>query len=73
MGNDRPSRRVPTISTVSLGEAWLRIAKLILDEGAPSEYDALPITELERVVLDVDSPDPTDPVIAEYADPVRLQ
>ena len=73
MGNDRPLTRVQTISTVSLGAAWLRIAKLIVDEGAPSEYDALPIKELERVVLDVGSPDPADPVIAEYADPERLQ
>ena len=73
MGNDPLLTRVQTISTVSLGEAWLRIAQLILEEGAPSEYDALPITELERVVLDVGSPDPTDPVIAQYADPERLQ
>ncbi|MET4705893.1 thymidylate synthase [Frigoribacterium sp. UYMn621] len=65
--------RLQTISTTSIGEAWLQVAELILDGGAPSEYDGLPITELERVVLDVEGPDPTDSVIAKYADPERLQ
>lgn len=72
MTNRHTPTRVPTISTASIGEAWLRVAELILADGAPSEYDGLPITEMDRVVLDVADPDPADPVIAAYADPERL-
>jgi thymidylate synthase len=72
MTETRRSTRATSIAAETLGEAWLRVAAAILEDGAPSRYDDLPITELERVTLDVARPDPEDPVIAELADPERL-
>ena len=72
MTETRRSTRATAIAAETLGEAWLRVAEAILEAGAPSRYDDLPITELERVTLDVARPDPEDPVIAELADPERL-
>jgi thymidylate synthase len=72
MTETRTSARATAIAAETLGEAWLRVAAAILEVGAPSRYDDLPITELERVTLDVARPDPGDPMIAELADPERL-
>lgn len=71
MKTESPARATP-IAADTLGEAWLRVASAILSGGASSHYDQLPITELERVTLDVARPNPADPVIAEFADPERL-
>jgi thymidylate synthase len=60
------------VQTVSLGAAWLEVARLILEEGRPATYDGLPIVEVSYVTLDVAAPDPLDRFIAEHADPVRL-
>lgn len=56
----------------SLGEAWLDIARRILEEGRKSTYDGLPILEVAHATLVVDRPDPDDPLIAAHADPGRL-
>ncbi len=56
----------------TLGSAWIAVAKRILEEGAASTYDGLPIVELSHVTLDIASPDPTDAIIAEHGDPERL-
>jgi thymidylate synthase len=63
---------VLTISTASIGEAWLDIARDILDAGRISRYDGLPIRELAVVTLEVAQPDPADELIARFADPERL-
>jgi thymidylate synthase len=63
---------VITISTASIGEAWLEVARRILDDGAVAAYDGLPILELESVALEVAHPDPADELIARHADPERL-
>jgi thymidylate synthase len=63
---------VITISTATIGEAWLEVARRILDEGAVATYDGLPITELESVALEVVHPHPADELIARHADPERL-
>jgi thymidylate synthase len=60
------------VQTVSLGAAWLEVARLILEEGRPATYDGLPMVEVSYVTLDVAAPDPLDSFIAEHADPVRL-
>jgi thymidylate synthase len=61
-----------TLATASIGEAWLAVARGILDDGAVATYDGLPITELPSVTLEIAHPDPADELIARFADPERL-
>ena len=61
-----------TVATASIGEAWLGVARRILDQGVVATYDGLPITELASVTLEVAEPDPDDALIARFADPDRL-
>lgn len=60
------------LAVPSLGAAWARIARSILQDGMPATYDGLPILELPSVVLDIECPDPEDEFIARHADPERL-
>jgi thymidylate synthase len=60
------------VSTETIGEAWLAIAGRILDDGAASTYDGLPILELERGTISVSAPAADDPIIRDFADPERL-
>lgn len=61
-----------TIETTTIGEAWLAVAERILDSGAPSRYDDLPILELPRVTLTVEHPSAQDALVAQFGDPARL-
>jgi thymidylate synthase len=61
-----------TLATATIGEAWLAVARRILDQGTVASYDGLPITELASVTLEVARPDPDDDLIARLADPERL-
>src|SRR5580704_9930176 len=61
-----------SVQTETIGEAWLAIARRILDSGAPSTYDGLPILELERVTVTVSAPRADDAIIRDFADPERL-
>lgn len=61
-----------TGTAVSLGTAWLGVARCILNEGVDRTYDALPIRELAHVVLEIAHPDPDDPIIAAHGDPEWL-
>ena len=56
----------------TLGEAWLKIAARILEEGRKSTYDGLPILEVAHATLVVEHPDPEDALIAAHANPERL-
>ena len=60
------------IETETIGEAWLAIARRILEDGADSSYDGAPILELERVTLTVAHPDSVDPIVTELGDAQRL-
>jgi thymidylate synthase len=60
------------IETNTIGEAWLAIARHILDEGTPSTYDGAPILDLERVTLSVALPASIDPIVTELGDAERL-
>ena len=71
MGKIEPARGA-TLSARTLGEAWLDVAALILERGAASTFDGLPLKEVERVTLDVAEPDPDDGLIAAYAGEARL-
>jgi hypothetical protein len=61
------------IQTDTIGEAWLEIAARILADGRPSEYDELPILEVEQATLTVTGPSATDAIISRFADPERLE
>jgi thymidylate synthase len=60
------------VETDSIGEAWLAIARHILDTGQPSRYDDLPIVELPRVTITVRRPRTHDEIIRRLGDPARL-
>jgi thymidylate synthase len=59
--------RATILSARTLGEAWLDAARLILDHGAPSVFDELPLLEVELVTLDIAHPDPDDALIGAHA------
>lgn len=61
-----------TVQAESLGAAWVGVAERILELGAPSIYDGLPIVELAHVTLDIARPGPHDAFIEERGDPERL-
>ena len=56
-----------TLSAETIGEAWLAVARLILDNGTPSHWEGLPFIEIERVTLDIAQPGPDDALIARHA------
>jgi thymidylate synthase len=66
------SRGPEWISTPSLGEAWVAVATRILERGARSTYDGLPIRETMLATVHVERPASDDALIAEHADPERL-
>jgi thymidylate synthase len=61
-----------TISTDTIGDAWLGVARTILSEGVRSTYDGLPIHEVMMANLIVASPQSSDEIIERYADDDRL-
>ncbi|MDQ1545389.1 MAG: thymidylate synthase [Actinomycetota bacterium] len=60
------------LTTETIGESWLAIARRILAAGSPSRYDGMPILELPRVTLTVNEPLSVDPIIEKLANPERL-
>lgn len=60
------------VGAETIGEAWLDVARAILDNGRASAYDGRGILEIAQATLDVAHPDPDDAIIARLADPERL-
>jgi thymidylate synthase len=60
------------IEVMTLGEAWMSIAAAILTGGVVGSWDGLPIVEVFRATLDVNTPMVEDPIIAKHGDPERL-
>ncbi len=60
------------VGAETIGEAWLDVARAILDSGRASAYDGRGILEIAQATLDVAHPDPDDAIIARLADPERL-
>ena len=67
-GSDGPL----TLQAVTIGAAWLAVARRILADGIVSRYDDLPVREISLVTLAVERPDPDDEIIARHGDPERL-
>jgi thymidylate synthase len=63
---------VAVVEAPTIGDAWLRVSREILDRGEPAAWGPLPTVELARLTLVVARPDPSDPVIAELGDPEWL-
>lgn len=63
---------VAIVEADTLGEAWLRVSRAILDDGEPATWGLLATVELARLTVAVERPDPEDPLIAELGDPDRL-
>ena len=63
----KSARRGITLASASIGDAWLEVANVILTHGTPSTFSGLPLLECDLVTLDVQYPNPGDPIIAEHA------
>jgi thymidylate synthase len=61
-----------SVSTATIGEAWLEIARRILVEGVASRYDDLPILEVPRVTITVGHPRTGDEIVREFGDRERI-
>ena len=61
-----------TITASTLGEAWIAIARRIMDDGVPGSYDGLAMREVLMATLVVEMPQTTDDIVDRYADPERL-
>ena len=61
------------VTAETIGEAWLDVATRILHDGAPSTYDDLPILEVPRVTIIVNSPRTVDAIVSEFGDVERLE
>ena len=60
------------IEATTLGEAWMAISAAILTSGVEGSWEGVPIVEVFRVTIDVDSPRVDDAIIAEHGDPKRV-
>jgi thymidylate synthase len=61
-----------TVKARTIGEAWLAIARHIVESGHRSTYEGLGIREVLLVTLRVEQPNSSDPTIDQLADPERL-
>lgn len=60
------------VQATTLGEAWVRVASVILQQGVAGDWEGLPIVEVFRATLEVQSPSVDDPIIARHGDRERL-
>lgn len=61
------------IEAGSLGECWLQISHLILDQGQPSHYDGALTLEIANLTMIAETSDPKDAMILENGDPAWLE
>ena len=57
------------IETQTLGECWMQVSRLILENGQQAKYDGAPILDVNRLTTLTETPDPQDPLIQELGDP----
>ncbi len=61
-----------TIESPTLGEAWLAVSRMILEQGKSAVWGDSPTRELTLVTLIAEAPTSQDPVIRELGDPAWL-
>ena len=59
---------VTIVEAQTLGDAWLDVSRAILDSGTTATWGPLPTTELPRLTVVVEKPDPADRLIAALGD-----
>ena len=62
-----------SITTSTIGEAWIDVARRILSIGSIAEYDGMATRELVMTTLHVADPRSDDAFIKRLADPERLE
>jgi thymidylate synthase len=62
-----------SVNTSTIGEAWIEIARRILADGARSRYDGLPVLEMPRAIITVNSPRTDDAIVRRFGDAERLR
>ena len=67
--NPEPTR---TIDETTIGEAWIAVARRIMDAGIASTYDGLAMREILMATIIVRSPKTTDDIVERFASPERL-
>ena len=60
------------IESPSLGQCWLQVSRLIMEQGRHSRYDGAATKEIAHLTLVVDTPDPNDELIRRHGDPAWL-
>ena len=60
------------LGTKTIGEAWILVARNIMERGTISTYEGKKIVELMMVSLEIANPKSQDAIIAQFADRERL-
>ena len=58
--------------STTIGEAWLDVARRILDKGVPGRWDGAALREILLTTVEVEAPRASDPLLDRFADPHRL-
>jgi thymidylate synthase len=64
--------RTTVIESSTIGEAWIAIARVIMEFGVASTYDGLAMREVLMMTITVNDPKPTDSIVERFAEPERL-
>lgn len=67
------SHHIHLIDAQSLGECWLAVSNLILQEGYTARYDGSPIKEVANLSTVIKNPNPNDEIIHQHGDPNWLE
>ncbi len=70
---NKMSQNIHLIETHSLGECWLQVSKLIMEQGQLSRYDGAKTREVANLSMVIEAPDLADPLILEHGDPHWLE
>ena len=61
-----------SIDTITIGEAWIAVARLIMETGVEGTYDGRSMREVLMTTIVVRSPQTTDDIVDRFADPQRV-
>jgi thymidylate synthase len=64
--------RETAIASPTIGEAWVAIARVIMESGAASTYDGRAVREVLMATITVHVPRSADDIVERFADPERL-